>query len=191
MPAMNTLQDLFMKELRDVYDAERQLTKALPKMAKAATSDELRTAFETHRQETLGHVDRLERAFEELDSKVRGTHCPGMAGIIEEGSELIQEDSDDVVLDAGLIAAAQRAEHYEIAAYGTLVSWAQTLGYDSVGDLLQQTLSEEKATDQKLTEIAEGMINDMAVTGVAEDEEAGPAAARAKAAGSSRGRRPS
>jgi ferritin-like metal-binding protein YciE len=190
MPAINTLQDLFMKELRDVYDAERQLTKALPKMAKAAASDELRAAFETHRQETLGHVDRLERAFEELDSKARGEHCPGMAGIIEEGSELMQEDSDDDVLDAGLIAAAQRAEHYEIAAYGTLVSWAQTLGYGAVGNLLQQNLAEEKAADEKLTEIAEGMINDMAVAGRADDEEAGPAA-RAKAAGSSRSRRPS
>src|SRR3954447_11540520 len=119
-----TLHDAFVDELRDVYDAEKQILKALPKMAKAADSDELRTAFEEHLQETRGHVERLEQVFETLEEKVRGKHCDGMEGIIEEGKAAMQEDFDDATMDAALIASAQRVEHYEMAAYGTLVAWA-------------------------------------------------------------------
>ena len=143
-----TLHDAFIDELRDTYDAEKQLTKALPKLAKAATSRELRTAFESHLEETRGHVERLEQVFESLDEKVRGKHCDGMAGIIEEGKSIIEEEFDEATMDACLIAAGQRAEHYEMAAYGTLVAWARGMGHERAARLLQQTLDEEKAADQ-------------------------------------------
>ena len=120
-----TLHDAFLDELRDAYDAEKQLTKALPKLAKAATSPELREAFESHLEETRGHVERLEQVFASLDEKVRGKHCDGIAGIIEEGKSVMEEDFDEATMDACLIAAGQRAEHYEMAAYGTLVAWAR------------------------------------------------------------------
>ena len=157
--ADGTLHDAFLDELRDAYDAEKQLTKALPKLAKAASSTELRTAFENHLQETRGHVDRLERVFESLDEKIRGKHCDGIAGIIEEGKGVMEEDFDEATMDACLIAAGQRAEHYEMAAYGTLVAWARGMGHVEAADLLQQTLDEEKAADKKLTKLAEGGIN--------------------------------
>ena len=131
----------------------------MPKLAKAATSDELRQAFESHLEETRGHVDRLERVFEALDEKVRGKHCDGIAGIIEEGSAIMGEEFDEATMDACLIAAGQRAEHYEMAAYGTLVAWARAMKHDEVADLLQQTLDEEKAADEKLSSLAEGGIN--------------------------------
>ena len=125
MAEAGTLHDAFIDELRDTYDAEKQLTKALPKLAKAATNVKLRAAFETHLQETQGQIARLEQVFESLDEKVRGKHCDGIAGIIEEGKSIMDEDFDEITMDACLIAAGQRAEHYEMAAYGTLVAWAQ------------------------------------------------------------------
>ena len=162
MATDKTLHDAFIDELRDTYDAERQLTKALPKVAKAASSPELRDAFETHLEETRGQIDRLERVFESLDEKVRGKHCEGIAGIIEEGKSIMEEDFDETTMDACLIAAGQRAEHYEMAAYGTLIAWARALGHTEAADLLQQTLDEEKAADEKLSGLAEGGINQSA-----------------------------
>jgi ferritin-like metal-binding protein YciE len=159
MAQAGTLHDAFMDELRDTYDAEKQLTKALPKLAKAATNPELRTAFETHLEETRGQVDRLEQVFASLDEKVRGKHCDGIAGIIDEGKSIMEEDFDDSTMDACLIAAGQRAEHYEMAAYGTLVAWARVMGHEEAADLLQQTLDEEKAADEKLSMLAEEGIN--------------------------------
>jgi ferritin-like metal-binding protein YciE len=153
------LHDAFLDELRDTYDAEKQLTKALPKLAKAASSEELRAAFEAHLEETRGQIDRLERVFESLDEKVRGKHCDGIAGIIEEGKSIMEEDFDDATMDACLIAAGQRAEHYEMAAYGTLVAWARGMGHSEAATLLQETLDEEKAADEKLSSLAEGGIN--------------------------------
>src|SRR5580765_3227440 len=159
MAESGTLNDAFMDELQDAYDAEKQLTKALPKMAKAATSPELRWAFESHLKETKGQIDRLERVFESLGEKAQGKHCDGIAGIIEEGSSVMEEDFDETTMDACLIAAGQRAEHYEMAAYGTLVAWAQAMGHSEAATLLQQTLDEEKAADKKLSGLAEGGIN--------------------------------
>ena len=159
MAEAGTLHDAFVDELHDTYDAEKQLTKALPKLAKAATSADLRKAFESHLQETKGHIERLEQVFGSLDEKVRGKHCDGIAGIIEEGKSIMEEDFDETTMDACLIAAGQRAEHYEKAAYGTLVAWAQAMGHDEAASLLQQNLDEEKAADKKLSAIAEGGIN--------------------------------
>jgi ferritin-like metal-binding protein YciE len=166
-----TLHDAFIEELRDAYDAEKQLTKALPKMAKAATSPQLRAAFESHLQETRGQIERLEQAFESLDEKVKGKHCDGIAGIIEEGSAVMGEDFEDVTMDACLIASGQRAEHYEMAAYGTLVAWAKAMGHTDVATLLEQTLNEEKAADAKLTKLAEGGINRGAADASGNEEE--------------------
>ena len=159
MAKSGSLHDAFIDELRDTYDAERQITKALPKMIKACTSEELRSAFESHLEETRGQVERLEQIFELLDEKVRGKHCDGMAGIIEEGKSVMEEEFDEATMDAVLIASAQRVEHYEMAAYGTLVAWAKDMGHNEAAELLEQTLSEEKAADEKLTTIAEGGIN--------------------------------
>jgi ferritin-like metal-binding protein YciE len=162
MPATKTLHDAFLDELRDAYDAEKQLTKALPKLAKAATSEELRTAFKDHLTETEGHVKRLEQAFASLDEKPRGKHCDGIAGIIEEGKSVLEEEFDDATMDACLIASGQRAEHYEMAAYGSLIAWARAMGHSEAAKLLAETLEEEKAADEKLTTIAEGGINEEA-----------------------------
>ena len=167
MPAEN-LQDLLVETLRDTLDAEKQLVKALPKMAKAATSPELKAAFTEHLEVTRGQVTRLEKVFQELGVAARGKHCVAMEGLIEEGSELIEEEPESVVLDAGLIAAAQKVEHYEIAAYGTCRTWATLLGHNKVADLLSQTLDEEAEADEKLTTIAESSINVEAEVG---DEE--------------------
>jgi len=163
MATTGTLRDAFVDELRDSYDGEKQLIKALKKMAKAAKHEELRSAFETHLEETQGQVQRLEQVFAMLDEKVKGKHCDGIAGIIEEGSAVMDEDFDDATMNACLIASGQRAEHYEMAAYGTLVAWARVLGLDDAADLLQQTLDEEKAADKKLSSLAEGGINEDAV----------------------------
>ena len=173
MADAGTMHDAFVEELRDTYDAEKQLIKALPKLAKAASSSELRTAFESHLEETRGHVDRLERVFESLEEKVRGKHCDGIAGIIEEGKSILEEDFEDATMDACLIAAGQRAEHYEMAAYGTLVAWARAMGHNEAADLLQETLNEEKAADETLTTLAEGGINQEAAEHAhpSEDEE--------------------
>ena len=168
-----TLHEAFVEELRDTYDAEKQLTKALPKMAKAASSAGLKRAFETHLEETLGQIKRLEEVFAGLDEQVRGKHCDGIAGIIEEGKSIMEEDFADSTMDACLIAAGQRAEHYEMAAYGTLVAWARAMGHDEAADLLQENLDEEKAADEKLSSLAEGGINqDAAEAAHPEDEEA-------------------
>ena len=182
MADTGTLHDAFIDELRDTYDAEKQLTKALPKLAKAATNTKLRAAFETHLQETQGQIARLEQVFESLDEKVRGKHCDGIAGIIEEGKSIMEEDFDEATMDACLIASGQRAEHYEMAAYGTLVAWAQTMGHTEAANLLQQTLDEEKAADEKLSGLAEGGINQGAADAAQLDEEDAEPAAVAAAA---------
>jgi ferritin-like metal-binding protein YciE len=162
MAEAGTLHDAFIDELRDTYDGERQLTKALAKLAKAATAPELKEAFQSHLEETQGQIQRVDQVFEALEEKARGKHCDGIAGIIEEGKAIMEEDFDDATMDACLIAAGQRAEHYEMAAYGTLVAWARALGHDEAAELLQQTLDEEKAADEKLSGLAEGGINQSA-----------------------------
>jgi ferritin-like metal-binding protein YciE len=154
-----TLNDLFVDQLRDVYNAENQLVKALPKMAKAASAPELRDAFTQHLEQTRGHVERLDEVAEKMGVKPKGKTCRAMEGLIEEGKEWIDEDAEPDVMDAGLIAAAQKVEHYEIACYGCLCSWAKQLGDEDVYDLLQQTLAEEKETDERLTQLAESSIN--------------------------------
>jgi ferritin-like metal-binding protein YciE len=183
MAEAGTLHDMFIDELRDTYDAEKQLTKALPKLAKAASNPKLRQAFESHLQETQGQIDRLEQVFESLDEKVRGKHCDGIAGIIEEGKSIMEEELDETTMDACLIAAGQRAEHYEMAAYGTLVAWAQVMGHTEAARLLQQTLDEEKAADKKLSTLAEGGINQSAADVAHPDDEEEPVGV---AAGSTR-----
>lgn len=165
MKTMTTLEDLFVHELKDIYNAEKQLVKALPKMARGATSEKLREGFEEHLEETKGQVDRLDRVFRSLEVAARGTKCEAMEGLIEEGGEILEEDFDDDVRDAALIAAAQKVEHYEIATYGTLVSYARLLGHRDAEKLLQVTLDEEKETDRKLTELAESEINLQAEVG--------------------------
>lgn len=150
----NALKELYVDELKDIYNAENQLVKALPKMAKAATSDDLRTGFEEHLEQTRGHVQRLEQIFKALDEKPTGKKCKGMEGLVAEGQEMMDEDFEDDVMDAALISAAQRVEHYEIAAYGTVRTYAELLGEDQAVTLLEQTLEEEKETDQKLSDLA-------------------------------------
>ncbi len=156
---LNTLKDLYIEELKDLYSAEKQLTKALPKMAKAATDKQLQQAFRNHLRETAEHVARLERICKNLGVSPRGKKCVGMEGLIEEGNELIQEKPDEGVLDAGLISKAQHVEHYEMAGYGTVRTYARQLGYDDQAELLQQTLDEEGKADHLLTALAESGIN--------------------------------
>ena len=156
---MDSLKDLFIDELRDMYHAEGQMLKSLPRMAKAAESPELKTALEQHTEETRLQKERLEEVFELFEEKPKTKVCKGMQGIVEEGKEMMQEDMDADVMDAALIAAAQRAEHYEIAAYGTLVAWARAMGHEEAADLLEETLDEEKEADQTLTDLAESVIN--------------------------------
>lgn len=160
--ALDTLHDLFVHELKDLYSAEMQLTKALPKMADAANSEELQQAFAHHLQDTETHVQRLEEIFRELQVSPRGKKCVGMEGLVEEGKEVMKEDAADWVLDAALIGAAQRVEHYEIAAYGTARDHAEKLGLYPLAQLLQETLNEEGAADKKLTEIAANSVNALA-----------------------------
>jgi ferritin-like metal-binding protein YciE len=166
-----TLHDAFIDELRDAYGAEKQLLKALPKMARKATSKDLTAAFETHLEETRGHVEKLEQVFGALGERVRGKHCDGIAGIIDEGKSLMKEDFDPETRDACLIAGGQRAEHYEMAAYGTLVAWAKAMGHTEAAELLEQILEEETAADEKLTELAEGGINQAAAAQAHPDED--------------------
>lgn len=156
---MESLRDLYIEELKDLYSAENQLIKALPKMAKAASSDQLREAFEEHLEITRGQVERLEKIFEGLERSPKGKKCVGMAGLIEEGNEMIKEDAEPEVKDAALIAAAQRVEHYEMAAYGTARTFAEHLGLSDHSRLLQQTLDEEGEADKRLTALAETAIN--------------------------------
>ena len=161
---MQTLHDLFMDQLKDIYYAEKQIAKTLPKMSDAATQSPLKQAFKHHLEETEHHIERLERVFEMMGEKASGEKCDAMEGIIQEGQKFIQngEDYDPGVKDAGLIAAAQRVEHYEIAAYGTLRAFAEHLGQDRAAELFQSTLDEEKQADKKLTGIAEATINEKA-----------------------------
>ncbi|HEX6643660.1 MAG TPA: ferritin-like domain-containing protein [Gemmatimonadales bacterium] len=169
--SLDSLHDLFVEELKDLHSAERQIIRALPRMAKAAESPELRMAFERHLAETEKQLERLDRIFAELEKKGTGKKCVGMEGLIEEGKEMMQEEAEPAVMDAALIAAAQRVEHYEIAAYGCVRNYAQLLGYTQAAKLLQQTLDEEEATDKKLSELAEGGINEAAVAAGAAAEE--------------------
>ena len=155
----NPLEELLVDELKDLYSAESQIVKALPKMAKAASSPELRRAFERHLEETKRQVERLNQIGENLDVRLTGKKCKGMEGLLEEGKEIMEEDLDENALDAGLIGAAQKVEHYEIAAYGTARTHAQLLGLTKIARLLQQTLDEEGNTDKKLTALAESIIN--------------------------------
>ena len=159
----NPLEELLIDELRDIYNAENQIIKALPKMAKAATSPDLRRAFERHLEETRKQVERLETIGETLDIKLTGKKCAGMEGLIDEGKEIMQEDLEEPALDAGLIGAAQKVEHYEIAAYGTARAHAAMLGMNKIAKLLQQTLDEEGRTDKLLTQLAESVVNVEAV----------------------------
>lgn len=156
---MRTLDDLYIDLLKDLYSAEKQLVKALPKMAKNAQSPDLQKAFQEHLRQTEGQVERIERIFSDMGGSPRGKKCVGMEGVIEEGNELLKEDAEPDVLDAGLIAAAQKVEHYEIAGYGTARAWANRLGYDSAARLLQETLEEESMANEKLTKIAESHVN--------------------------------
>src|ERR1700733_8598044 len=149
----NSLKELYLEELKDLFSAENQLTKALPKMAKAASSDELRQGFEEHLEQTRGHIERLQQIFEMLGEKGTGKKCLGMEGLVKEGAEIIGEDFGEAMMDSALISAAQRVEHYEIAGYGTVITFAELLGESEQASLLKKTLQEEKETDEKLTEL--------------------------------------
>ena len=162
MAKEKTLDDLFYDTLKDIYYAERKILKALPKMARAATSADLKTAFEKHKDETEGHVERLQKVFDLLGKRAQGKTCPAIDGIIEEGEEIIEEFKGMPALDAGLISAAQAVEHYEITRYGTLKRWAEVLGMKDAGKLLDQTLNEESMTDEALTHLADASANEMA-----------------------------
>jgi ferritin-like metal-binding protein YciE len=157
--AAHSLSDLYVEELRDLYNAEKQILKALPKMIKAASHDELKEALESHRKQTEGHVTRLEQIFEDLGKNAKGKTCHGMEGVLAEGAELLEEKPEPQVLDAGIISAAQRVEHYEMAGYGSVRTWAEQLGHENHASLLQQTLEEEKEADEKLTELAMQSVN--------------------------------
>ncbi|HSJ15103.1 MAG TPA: ferritin-like domain-containing protein [Longimicrobiales bacterium] len=167
---LESLQDLYVEELRDLYNAEQQIITALPKMAEGANNPELRAAFEEHLAVTRQQVDRLETIFKDLSQKPTGKKCKGMEGLIEEGKEMLEEGRDPDVLDAALIGAAQRVEHYEIAAYGTVRNFARQLGLDRHVALLQQTLDEEGETDKRLTSLAESGVNEQALTGRGRDD---------------------
>jgi len=160
---VTTMEDLFLEEIRDLLDAEKQITKALPKMAKATSTEELSTAFKDHLEQTRGHIDRLERIFSDMGAKSGGVKCKGMDGLLKEGDEMVSVTAPGAVRDAGLIAAAQRVEHYEMAGYGAARAFAQLLGRTEAADLLQETLDEEKEADGLLTSIAESMVNKRAV----------------------------
>jgi ferritin-like metal-binding protein YciE len=156
---LDTLQQLYTDELRDLYNAENQLLKALPKMAKTASSEELKGAFEKHLEQTKGHVERLEEVFRELGEKPKGKTCRAMKGLIEEGSEILKQEGDESVIDAGIIVAAQKVEHYEIAGYGSVRTFAHLLGQNKAAELLQSTLDEESEANEVLNRLAEGIIN--------------------------------
>jgi ferritin-like metal-binding protein YciE len=171
MPKITTLEEAYVEQLRDIYSAETQLVKALPKMAKAANDEELKNGFEEHLEQTKEHVSRLEEIFEELDEKPTGKKCAAMAGLVAEGQETISEDATPEVKDAMLIAAAQRIEHYEIAAYGTVKTFANLLGHEDAAKILEETLQEEVDTDEKLTQAAESINMEAAKGEESEDEE--------------------
>jgi len=169
---MDSLKQLYLEELKDLYSAEKQIVKALPKMVKNATNPELKQAFSDHLQETEGHVERLEQIFEMLGEGTPRKKCKGMEGLIEEAKELLEQDASEEVLDAGLISKAQHVEHYEMAGYGTVRTYARELGLDEQADLLQQTLDEEGNANELLTQIAESSVNAEAEQGEEEEEEA-------------------
>ena len=177
MMKLDSLRTLWIEEMRDLYNAEHQLLKALPKMAKRASTPELKEAFESHLEETRTHVERLEEIFAKLGKKPSGKTCKAMKGLVEEGSEMLKEDGPDSVIDAGIIAAAQRVEHYEMAGYGAARTFASLLGEDDAEELLQTTLDEEGAADEKLTEIAESIVNEEAEE---ESEEVGAGRSRSR-----------
>jgi len=170
---MESLRDVLIEEMKDLYDAEKQLVKALPKMVKAASNEELREAFESHLEETKGHVERLEKAFELLDEKAKSKPCEAMKGLISEGQQTVQQDFSEPLLDSAIICAAQKVEHYEIAGYGTVCAWARSMGLEDVADLLDQTLAEEKAADEKLTEVAGNVMSEAVAAESSDEEEEG------------------
>jgi ferritin-like metal-binding protein YciE len=179
----NDLRELYVDELKDLYDAENQLIKALPKMAEAATSDQLRLGFEQHLEQTREHAQRIERIFNSMGEKVKGKKCKGMKGLISEGEDVMSEDYDGELMDAALISAAQRVEHYEIAAYGTVRTFANILGEQEAVTLLEQTLEEEKQTDKKLTELAKNINFEAAGSVTSTTDTSESASRRGKAAG--------
>ncbi len=183
MPKTQTLEDAFVEQIRDLYDAEKQLVRALPKMAKGCNSAELRAAFQEHLEVTKGQVQRLEQVFEMLGQKARSKACKAMKGLVEEGQETLQEDMEENLLDLSLICAAQKVEHYEIAGYGTVRTWAQSMGNRDAAALLEQTLKEEEAADKKLTQVAK-MLYKQALR---VESGGGESSARSSRAGSSRG----
>jgi ferritin-like metal-binding protein YciE len=193
MAQASTLHDAWLDELRDLYNAEKQVSKALPKMIKAATAAPLADAFESHLKETMKQIERLEQVFESIGEPVKGKQCDGMAGILEEGKGLMEEDFDEATMDACLIAAAQKVEHYEIASYGAVITWAEEMGHEQAARLLKMTLNEEETADEKLTALAKSGINEQAAAAAhGEDEEAAAVGARASGRGrqsSGRGRR--
>ena len=170
---LDNLRKLFVEELRDLYSAENQLVKALPKMATGASSEELKQALEDHLEQTQGHVERLEEIFEQLDETPKGKTCKAMKGLVEEGSEILEEDGEDSVVDAGIIAAAQKVEHYEIASYGTVRTWAGLLGEKEAAELLQETLDEEGEANKLLNKLAQDIVNPEALSEGKELETAG------------------
>lgn len=184
-----SLRELYISELKDIFSAESQLLKALPKMAKAASSEELRKGFESHLEQTKGHVRRLEQIFAQLGKTPTGKKCTGMEGLIKEGGEVMEEDFEDEVLDAALISAAQRVEHYEIAAYGTVVAYADLLEEPEHASLLRETLEEEKETNEKLTELAQQMDVDDAVSEEEDVEDTRKSSVEAPAKGKNKARR--
>jgi ferritin-like metal-binding protein YciE len=179
----NDLRELYVEELRDLYDAENQLITALPKMAEAATSDQLRSGFEQHLEQTREHAQRIERIFNSMGEKVKGKKCKGMNGLISEGKDVMGEDYDGELMDAALISAAQRVEHYEIAAYGTVRTFANILGEQEAVTLLEQTLEEEKETNKKLTELANNINLQAAGSATSTTDTGELASRRTKAAG--------
>ena len=179
---MNSLDVLLEEQLKDMYSAEKQLLRALPKMAKAASSQELRTALQEHTEVTKRQVERLEQVFESLGKKAKAKTCAAMQGLIEEATEMMEEEGEDAVLDAGIIAAAQKVEHYEIASYGTVRTWARLCGQEEAAGLLQETLDEEAETDERLTQLAESFVNPQAEAGGG--EEGGESSGGGKSSGS-------
>ncbi|HEV7867108.1 MAG TPA: ferritin-like domain-containing protein [Chthoniobacteraceae bacterium] len=171
---IKSLRDLYIHELKDLYSAETQITKALPKMAKAASNEELAEGFRTHLEETKGQIERLKQILEELGETTRGEKCAGMEGLLEEGAKMMEEDLPEELLDAALIGAAQKVEHYEISGYGTVRTFAELLGEDDAAELLQLTLDEESATDEKLTQLAENIVNPEAEDADEDEEEEAP-----------------
>jgi ferritin-like metal-binding protein YciE len=168
---MESIRELLIEEMADLYDAEKQLVKALPTMAKAASNEQLREAFLNHLEQTRGHVARLEQAFQLLDKKAKGKPCAAMKGLIEEGKETMAEDLPDGLLDSAIICAAQKVEHYEMAGYGTLSAWARSLGLDEVAELLEETLAEEKEADEKLTQVGGDVLAETESAGQEGEEE--------------------